>query len=162
MSKRFFFRKLIYVVFAFLIKCCKFAETTFFRRFVNFSFRVFFHSNYYVFQSRNEWKNHYHWSILHSYRVKHEFCLHHAFNFFFFRLFFKTLMIEYFVKFFAEVASSFCCIFLMKTFYEMIFLRIMCAALFIFARICSMIIILTFYALFNSAVSFVIFHYFYV
>ena len=146
----------------FLIKCCRFAKTTFFRRFVNFQFRAFFHSSYCVFQNRNEWKSHCRWNILRSHRVKHKLCLRHAFNFSFFRLFFKTLMIEYFIKFFAKVAPSFCCIFLMRTFCEMMFLRIMCAALFILAKICSMIIILTFCALFNFAIFFVIFHCFYI
>ena len=46
----------------------------------------------------------------------------------------------------------------MKTFYETIFLRIMYAALFILAEIYSMIIILTFCALFNLVIFFVIFH----
>ena len=153
---------MIHIIFAFLIKCCRFVETTFFRRFINSSFRAFFHSNYCVFQNRNEWKSHCCWNIFRSHRVKHEFCFHHVFNFSFFRLFFKTLIIECFIKSFAGAAPSFCYILLMRTFCETMLLRIMCAALFIFARICSMIIILTFYALFSSAISFVIFHCFYV
>ena len=160
--KAFSFRELIHVVFTFLIKCRRFVETASFRRSVSFSFRALLYSSYCAFQSWNEWKNHCHWNALRSHRVKHELCFRHVFNFFLFRLSFKTLMIECFVKFFAEIALSFWCIFLMKIFCKMMLLRTVCAALFAFAKVCSMIIILTFCALFNSAVSFVIFYYFYV
>ena len=105
--KTFFFRELIYIVFAFLIRCRRFAETTFFRRFVRLSFRIFLYSSYCVFQSWNEWKDHCRWDAFRFHRVKHELCLRHVFNSFFFRLSFKTLMIECFMKFFAEVAFSF-------------------------------------------------------
>ena len=135
---------------------------TFLRQFVNFSFHAFLYLSYCAFQSRNEWKNHYRWNTFCSHRVKHEFCFRHVFNFSFFRLSFKTLMIEYFVKFFAKIAPSFYYILLMKIFCGMMFLRTMCAALFILAKICLIIIILTFYALFNSAIFFIIFHCFYV
>ena len=105
--KALFFRELIHVVFAFLIRCRRFVKTTLSRRSVCFSFHVLLYLNYCVFQSWNEWKSHCRWNVLHSHRVKHELCLRHVFNFSFFRLSFKTLIIECSVKFFAEIAFSF-------------------------------------------------------
>ena len=50
----------------------------------------------------------------------------------------------------------------MKTFRESIFLRVMCATLFILAHVCLMIVFLTFYTLLYFIIFFVIFHRFYV
>ena len=72
--------------------------------------------------------------------------------FFFLHLFSEALRIKRFVSFLAKPASSFWCFFLIKTFRELMFLRAVCAALFILAHICSVIVFLTFCALLYFAV----------
>ena len=160
--KTFFFRELIYAVFLFLTKRCEFAETTFFRRSARLSFYVFFCSNHNVFKNWNRRKDYHCWSFFRFHCVIHKFCFRRDFYSFFFHLFFEILKIKRFMNFFARLASSFWCLFLMKTFRELMFLRVICATLFIFANIRSMIIFLTFCALFYFAIFFIIFHRFYV